>query len=182
MSPHFQEAMNEAAIIRDQFAKEAKLVLITNGTMLLHQSTFDYLVDAASGTKQLDIWLKLDAGMEAWYKQIDRSDVSFINLVDKIKLFAALAPFTIQTMMCSVDGQLPSNEESSAWINLVNELVLIADKSFGVKSIQIYGKARPAPLDPVVEEIPEKVLQNRASVLREAFQENCINIPIRVYA
>ncbi|MDR2901456.1 MAG: hypothetical protein LBV20_08090 [Treponema sp.] len=181
MSPYFQEAMDQVAIIKEELVPAAKLVLITNGTMLLHQSMFDYLVDAAAGTKKLDIWLKIDAGMEAWYKLIDRSNISFINLVDKIKLFAAKAPFTIQTMMCSVDGLEPSSEESSAWINLVCELAIIAGKSFGIKAIQLYGKARPAPTDPLAEELPESVLQKRAKTLQEVLQKNGLDIAINVY-
>jgi histidinol dehydrogenase len=149
--------------------------------MLLHQSMFDYLICAATGTKELDIWLKLDAGTESWYKQIDRSEVPFIKLVDKIKLFASLAPFTIQTMMCSIDGQSPSGEEDSAWIDLVCELALIEGKSFGVKAIQIYGKARPAPEDPAAEELPESVLRKRADALREALNQAKHNILINVY-
>jgi histidinol dehydrogenase len=181
MSPHFQEAMNQAAIIRDNFAAEAKLVLITNGTMLLHQSTFDFLADAATSEKKLDIWLKIDAGTKTWFKMIDQSKVSFIDLIEKIKRFAEKAPFTIQTMMCSVDEHIPSSKETSAWINLITELALIAEKSFGVTSIQIYGKARPAPLDPKTEKLSERFLYGRAEFLQKALLKNSVNIPINVY-
>jgi histidinol dehydrogenase len=181
MSPHFQEAMNQAAIIRNELASEAKLVLITNGTMLLHQQTFDYLIDAATGSKKLDIWLKIDAGTESWYKMIDRSDVSFIDLVDTIKRFAALAPFTIQTMLCSVDGLVPSSKEKSSWIDFVSELSFIAKKSFGVKAIQIYGKARPAPEDPKAQVLPDDVLYARAKLLQSIYEKNDLKTPINVY-
>jgi histidinol dehydrogenase len=181
MSPHFQNAMNQAAMIKKQFAQEAKLVLITNGTMLLHQKSFDYLVDAATGKKNLDIWLKLDAGTEHWFKLIDRSDVSYHDLINRIKLFAEKAPFTIQMMMCSIDEQSPSSEEKSAWIDLISELALIAKKSCGIKAIQIYGKSRSAAEDPKAEKIADEMLQKRATQLQEVFQKNNLIIPIKVY-
>jgi histidinol dehydrogenase len=149
--------------------------------MLLHQQTFDYLIDAATGLKQFDIWLKLDAGTENWFKQIDCSEVAFINLVEKMKLFAALAPFTIQTMMCSIEEQIPSSKENSAWIELVSEIALIAEKKYGIKNIQIYGKARPAPTDPKAEKISNEILQERAKSLQENFRKNNLDIPVKVY-
>jgi histidinol dehydrogenase len=181
MSPYFQEAMNQAAIIRDDLAPEAKLVVITNGTMLLHENMFDYLVDAATGFKKLNIWLKIDSGTTSWYHFINRSQVSFNHLIKKIKLFAAKAPFTIQTMICSIDEQIPSSEEISAWINLISELSLIAKKSYGITNIQIYGKARPAPEDPKAKKLPDQVLQNRAKLLQEVLQKNNLDISIKVY-
>ncbi len=181
MSPYFQEALNRAVIIREQWAKEAALVLITNGTMLLHEQTYKYLVEAASGSKRLDIWLKVDAGTEAWYKCINRSEISFHDLTTKITQFAAKAPFTIQTMLCGIDEQVPSSEESSAWIDLITRLALIADKAFGVKSIQIYGKARPAPEDPRAQPLPCNILHERAEALRKALNENGLDNPINVY-
>ncbi len=181
MSPYFEDALNQAAIIKEQLVKDAKLVLITSGTMLLHHHIFDFLVDAASGSKHLDIWLKIDAGTEAWYNMIDRSNISFHDLIEKMEQFAAKAPFTVQTMICSVDEQAPSSEESSAWVDIVTRLALIADKARGIKSVQIYGKVRPAPEDPKAQILPVEILYNRSKSLQEAFLQNGLEIPVSVY-
>jgi hypothetical protein len=36
----------------------------------------------------------------------------------------------------------------------------------GIRAVQIYGKARPAPEDPLAEALPQAVLEERAELLR----------------
>ncbi len=181
MSPYFEEALNRAAVIRKTQAAEARLVVISNGTTLLDDGMFNFLVSAAAGPEALDIWLKVDAGTDDWYRVIDCSRVPFQILKDKMKQFAAQAPFIIQTMICSIDGKAPPEGEASAWINLVTELAIIAGNAYGIKNIQIYGKARPAPKDPHARALPEEILQSRADDLRTALRMTGLDIPVEVY-
>jgi histidinol dehydrogenase len=168
LSPFFPEALEAVLEIRDELAREAPVVLITNGTFLLDGVSFELLVRAA-GTcpgPGLHIWLKLDAGTEAWYKEIDRSPVPFDRLMGRIKDFAALAPFTIQTMLCKVRGKAPSLEEGQAWVRFVTELAALEGP--GLRGVQLYGKARPAPEDPLAQDLGEAFLEERAASLRAA--------------
>ncbi|MDR0708826.1 MAG: hypothetical protein LBF77_02030, partial [Spirochaetaceae bacterium] len=162
-------------------------VLITNGTGLLEDRTFEVLGRAASGPLALSIWLKLDAGTEAWYAQIDRSSLPFALLRGKIKEFTGAAPYIIQTMLCTVQGTPPPAEDAGAWESLVLELAAVnrppggvsgdtdriprgaaRRETPGLRKVQIYGKARPGPLDPLAAALPAAFLESRAASLKKA--------------
>ncbi|MDR1956204.1 MAG: radical SAM protein [Treponema sp.] len=168
-SSDFPRALEAAARIRDASAPEASLVLITNGTGLFNDHTFELLCRAAS--QGLKIWLKLDAGTPAWYALMARSAVSFERLILKIKEAVGRAPVTIQTMLCMVQGTPPPAAEAAAWERLVVELAGIgAAAGQGIEAIQIYGKARPAPQDPLAEALPVAYLEARAASLIRALR------------
>ena len=164
MSPHFPEALVLAAKTRDAMAPSAELVLITNGTGLLDKALFSLLHEAVKNYR-LDIWLKLDAGTPGWYRKINASEISFNELAAAVKNFIACTPVTIQTMLCAVNREAPPPEEAAAWEKLLMEL----NNSGGIRKVQIYGKARPSPDDPIAEALPEKYLDDRAESLRRAF-------------
>lgn len=178
MSPFFPSALESAFAVRDSMAKETPLVLITNGTGLLDEKIFALLAGAASKNNGLDIWLKLDAGTESWYKAMSRSDISFARLVEMIKDFVRHAPVTLQTMLCKIDGKSPDPEETRAWESLAAELALGAIK---LRRIQIYGKARAAPEDPLAEALPLSFLEERAASLKDALALAGKDIPVEVY-
>ena len=175
-SPHFPAALKAAFCIRDREAPYAELVLITNGSGLLNNERFDLLQQAA--LQGLHIWLKLDAGTGLWYKAMNRSAIPFPDLIEKIRLFVKCAPLTLQTMICAIDGNSPPPEEAQAWEALVTEL---AASAYDLKGVQIYGKARPAPKDPLASYLPESILEKRASSLRSALASGGKDIPVTVY-
>jgi histidinol dehydrogenase len=166
MSPDFPQALDAAARLRDEAAGDSALVLITNGGGLLNGGIFDLLRRSAAGPRGLHIWLKLDAGTPGWYASMNRSSVSFDTLIGRIREFVSLAPVTIQTMLCKIDGKAPPPGEAQAWTELAAELVCAA--SGGIRGVQIYGKARPAPEDPLAESLPQAFLEDRAAALRKA--------------
>jgi len=169
LSPEFPEALKRAGYVRAELVPDAELVLITNGSFLLDEKLFSLLAEAALSL-DLNIWLKLDAGTNLWYKKMNRSVLPFENIIEKIKEFAARAPVTIQTMICAVDGEGPPESEAEAWETLLVELVSIAGKNraAGIRKVQIYGKARPAPEDPKTSALPVICLEERAASLRAA--------------
>ncbi|GHV89209.1 hypothetical protein AGMMS50267_15690 [Spirochaetia bacterium] len=178
MSPHFATALEAALRIRDEHAPDATLVLITNGTGLLNDRTFDLLRCFAAGPAALAIWLKLDAGTPDWYAAMDRSAVPYDALTARIRQFVTLAPVTIQTMLCAIDGKEAPPEEAAAWEYLVTELAAAGK----IRSIQLYGKARPAPEDPLAAALPASYLEHRAASLRTALDEaNSNTVPVEVY-
>jgi histidinol dehydrogenase len=164
VSRHFPAALEAAARIRAELVPGAALVVITNGTGLLNRAVFECLRRAATGPEALDVWLKLDAGTGDWYARMARSAVPFDRLVAAIKAFARVAPVTIQTMLCAVQGAAPPRAEAAAWEGLVLELAA----SGGLTGVQIYGKARPSPGDPLASPLPPPVLEERAAALRAA--------------
>ena len=183
MAPAFTAALERVARIRDACAPTAALVLITNGTGLLKAETFDFLRRAAAD-RALQIWLKLDAGTEDWYRRINSAAVPFETLVGKIRDFVRVAPVIIQTMVCAIQGRPPPDSEAAAWEKLALELAGIvpaAGVPAGVRGFQIYGKARPAPGDPLAEVLARSFLEDRATSLRKALAELGKYIPVKVY-
>jgi histidinol dehydrogenase len=182
LAPAFDEALKLAGRVRGELAPAAELVVITNGAGLLQPQTFSLLREAAVGPLALNIWLKLDAGTPDWYQQINRAAIPFEKLIAKIKEFIACAPVTIQTMLCAIDGNGPPHEETRAWETLVCELAVIAaNGTGGIRKVQIYGKARPAPEDPKTTPLPVDYLEERAASLRRAFAEKGIITPVEIY-
>ena len=178
LSPAFGEALKSAFLIRKEMALSAEMVLITNGAGLLQPEIFSLLKDTADSLP-LNIWLKLDAGTQEWYKKINRSGISFEKLIAGIKEFAFLAPVTIQTMLCAIDGEGPPCDEACAWEALVCELAATAPER--IRKVQIYGKARPAPEDPLASSLSASYLEERAASLSRAFAEENITIQVEVY-
>jgi histidinol dehydrogenase len=210
MHPDFIPALELAAQLRMELFPKAKLVLITNGSGLLDPAMADYLARSArneckmvrqpamktpAGVEPerglLEIWLKIDAGTEAWYKKINRSAIPFQALNEAINAFAVGAPFIIQTMICKIDGKLPPQEEVSAWEQRVRVLLERAlerapqsdfkggQAQQGPQRVQLYGKARPAPEDPLTEPAAETYLIERRDSLARALAP--YSIPIEVF-
>ncbi|HON14615.1 MAG TPA: hypothetical protein PK897_10870 [Treponema sp.] len=210
MHPDFIPALELAAQLRMELFPKAKLVLITNGAGLLDPAMTDYLARSArneckmvrqsamkgsAGVEPerglLEIWLKIDAGTEAWYKKINRSAIPFQALNEAINAFAVGAPFIIQTMICKIDGKLPPQEEVSAWEQRVRVLLERAlerapqsdfkggQAQQGPQRVQLYGKARPAPEDPLTEPAAETYLIERRDSLAKALEP--YSIPIEVF-
>jgi len=185
LSSDFQEALERADRVRAELVPDAELVLITNGSFLLEGKLFSLLVRAAI-SPGLNIWLKLDAGTNFWYKKMNRSVLPFEKITEKIKEFAAEAPVTIQTMICAVDGEWPPKEEAEAWERLLVELVSVgnAKGNTSIRKVQVYGKARPAPEDPKASALPVSCLEERAASLRAVLASafTATNIPpVEVY-
>ena len=176
LSPFFPAALESAFTIRNKEIPKASLVLITNGTGLLNEKTFDLLRTAAE--KGLDIWLKLDAATESWYKIINRSSIPYEQLMKKIRSFIKCAPVTLQTIICSINDCPPPTEEEYAREALILEL---ASSSKNIKLIQIYGKARPSPEDPLAGTLPDIALEARADSIRAALAAAGKEIPVKVF-
>lgn len=180
MAAVFPEALRTAEVLRREFAPAAKLVVITNGAGLLNPEIFALLRRAAL-ENGLRIWLKVDAGTESWYGVINRSAVPFEPLLEAVHAFAVSgAPFTAQTMICAVNGLFPPQEEETAWVELITELAAPG----ALHAVQIYGKVRPAPEDPLAVPAPAGILEQRAALLRFALSKAVPGkqaVPVEVY-
>jgi len=189
LSPAFPDALKSAEDIRAKTAPSARLVVITNGAGLLQPRIFSLLKEYAS-LPTTDIWLKVDAGTEDWYNKINRCAIPFEKLIVAIKEFISCAVVTIQTMLCAIDGEQPSETERQAWESLICELAKNTDKegniigektNSNIRKIQLYGKARSSPEDPLASSLPENYLEERADSLRRIFSKKDISIPVDIY-
>lgn len=182
LSEDFPEALGAAARLRDELCPSASLVVITNASTLSDGPTSSFLRQATAprseGGHDLDLWVKVDAGTEAWYRAMDRSALPYDVLIRGISEFLASAPGTIQTMLCAFDGHPPPPEEEEAWLDLALRLT----KGGGVRRFHLYGKARPAPEDPKTEPLPTRVLEARGEKLRSALaRAGWPMVPVEVF-
>jgi len=189
LSPAFPDALKLAEDIRAKMAPSAQLVIITNGAGLLQPQIFSLLKEYAI-LPTTDIWLKVDAGTEDWYNKINRCAIPYEKLIARIKKFVFCAAVTIQTMLCAINGEQPSEAEKQAWESLICELAVNTDKSANgvgdtintnVRKVQLYGKARSAPEDPLASQLTADYLEERAALLRNSFAKKGISIPVEVY-
>lgn len=136
--PQFFPVCQLAAEILQTFQlPEVKLVVITNATML-HRPTIKKalsFLDHHNG----EIWVKLDAGTEAYYRQVDRSTIPFQRILDNITACAIQRPVVIQTLLMALRGAGPTSAEIAAYIQRIMEICAAGGQ---IKLIQIYSIAR----------------------------------------
>lgn len=161
---NFDAIMAEVVDLKRSRGLDAvKLVLITNATLLdrPHVRRALEVLDRNQG----EIWAKLDAGTEAYYRRIDRSAVPFDRILGNLEDAARARPLVIQSMFLRLDGAGPPAEEIAAY---VDRLRAIRDRGGSIDRIQVYTVARrPAeanagPLDP--EEVDALAERVRAAV------------------
>lgn len=117
-----------------------KLVLITDATGLNRPAVRRGL-DLMSRVPH-EIWAKLDAGTEPYYKLINRSRIPFERVLESILECAKAFPLFIQTLFTRVNGQPIPEAEVQAYIERVKHIQANGGNLLG---IQLYTIARPTP-------------------------------------
>ncbi|WP_243321402.1 hypothetical protein [Geothrix sp. SG200] len=117
-----------------------KLVLITDSSRLQAPEVVKGLETLMAN--QGEIWAKLDAGTEAFYREICRSQVPFQKILDNLLATARRWPILIQTLFLSWKGQGPSAAEVAAYCD---RLEAIQTQGGRLRAIQLYTVARPTP-------------------------------------
>lgn len=131
-----------------------KLRLITNASRLGNDKVEDalkYLLEEDG-----EIWAKLDAGTEAWYKRMNRSAVKFETILQNLKKAIERYPICIQTMLCSLQGDTPSDEEIRLYIENLKQIHKVCPTHF--VEVQLYTVIRQTTL-PDVLPLPKEFLQ-----------------------
>jgi histidinol dehydrogenase len=173
LSPHLEPALYAMAAARGRYCPEAGLTLITNSTGFLSSPVLDVL-DRFARKLPLDVWAKLDAGTEQWFKAMSRSRYSLDEIVSGIERYAAMHPLIIQTMVCALDGQPPEGGEMAAYASRLEQLL---ENGADLAAVQLYTQARPSPHGRT-SPLPERFLMEIAQRVREATQGR---VPVRVY-
>ena len=156
-----------ASIVRDvaAFKKRrrldgVKLVLITNATMLHRPHVREALatLDASNG----EIWAKLDAGTEAYYRTIDRTKIPLKRVLANILAAARARPVVIQSLLLCLNGQGPSELEVAAYCRRLGEIVAAGGQ---IARVQLYTVARP-PAVAEVGPLPNEELERLGEIIR----------------
>ena len=168
---NFDEIIGACAEVKRRLGLDAvKMVLITNASMFHrpHVQRGLEILDQNNG----EIWVKLEAGTEEYFKLVDRTPIPFQQILDNITAAAKVRPLVIQALFMRVRGEPPTQAELEAFCDRLNEITASGGK---LKLIQIYTVARQptesyvAPLtDAEVDAIVELV-ERRTGLAAKAY-------------
>jgi len=135
---NFDEIIERCAALKERLGLlDVKMVLITNASMFHRPHVVRGLkiLDAHQG----EIWAKLEAGTEAYYKLVDRTPIPFQQILDNIASAARVRPLVIQALFMQIHGEAPSLAELNAFCDRLNEIAAAGGE---LKLVQIYTVAR----------------------------------------
>jgi len=115
-----------------------KLVLITNSTRLLKTRVITGMQEIMSSSGE--IWAKLDGGSTAWYKKVNRSNISLDTIEKGLIQTGCKFPLTIQTLWCTIHNLAPPMAEIDRYIQ---RLLHIKEEGADLSVIQLHTLARP---------------------------------------
>jgi wyosine [tRNA(Phe)-imidazoG37] synthetase (radical SAM superfamily) len=129
-----------ADIKRQENLDRTKIVLITDAAGLDK-------ADVRRGLEIMDrnqgeIWGKLDAGTEAYYRQVNRTTIRFERILRNLLETARLRPIVIQTLLLKVHGAAMPPAELDAYCERLRDLVRGGAQ---IKEVHAYTVARPTP-------------------------------------
>lgn len=160
ISPQFPAAVDIAAEIRRKYGvNHVKLILLTDSAYLTRPAVRDALavMDANNG----EIWAKLDAGTEDYYRMINRPNVPLAHILENILDAARVRPVVIQSLWMDVRGCPPPDSEVDAFATRLKEII---EAGGGIKLVQMHTIARRTaelwvtPLDPgVLQRLADRV-------------------------
>jgi wyosine [tRNA(Phe)-imidazoG37] synthetase (radical SAM superfamily) len=135
---NFDEIIAACADLKRRLGLDGvKMVLITNASMF-HRAPVERglaILDQNNG----EIWAKLEAGTEEYFKLVDRTPIPFRQILDNITMAAKIRPLVIQALFMRVSAQPPSQAELEAFCDRLNEIVAAGGT---LKLIQVYTVAR----------------------------------------
>ncbi|MBX3441264.1 MAG: radical SAM protein [Planctomyces sp.] len=143
---NFDEIVASVADLKRRLGLDAvKLVLITNATMF-HRPAVERgleILDANQG----EIWAKLEAGTEDYFKLVERTTIPFQRVLDNIAAAARKRPLVLQSLFMRIHGAPPPPTEIERF---VERLIDIREAGGKLKLVQVYTVARQ-PAESFVE-------------------------------
>lgn len=137
----FPEAVARLARLKaSRGLEDVKLVLITDSSRLQAPDVIQGLETLMANNGE--IWAKLDAGTEAYYREINRSKIPFARILENLLSAGRRWPITIQTLFLEWNGQGPSTGELEAYKACLQALL---EGGANLQSLQLYTVARPTP-------------------------------------
>jgi wyosine [tRNA(Phe)-imidazoG37] synthetase (radical SAM superfamily) len=161
--PQFPEVVRLADQLRTTHGlPEVKLVLISNATRFHAPQVRDTLDFLAA--HQGEVWAKLDAGTEEYYRTVERTTIPLARILDNIGIAGRIAPVVIQSLFLKLHGVPPSDAEIDAYIRRLEEILRTGAR---IALVQVYTVARvpaeqyvtaltPAEVDAIVTRVKER--------------------------
>mgnify|MGYP001224426087 CR=1 FL=1 len=149
---------------------ETKIVLITDAAGLDK-------ADVKSGMEIMDahngeIWGKLDAGTEEYFKLVNRSNVKFERILKNLEEAARGRPIIIQSLFLKVHGEIMSTEELKAYSGRLND---ITETGGEIKEVHLYTVARPTP-EQFATKLSAENLESMAETVRST-----TNLTVKIF-
>jgi wyosine [tRNA(Phe)-imidazoG37] synthetase (radical SAM superfamily) len=171
MFARFKDAVTIAAKARRRFGLESsKLVLLTNSAHLSRPSVREGLavLDENNG----EVWAKLDAGSEEYFREINRSDVSLREVINNILDASRVRTVVIQSLWLRLKGAEPPVGEIEAYCDCLNRIMRSGGR---IKAVQIHTIAR-YPAESFVSPLANKELDRVAEYVRGR-----VSLPVQVF-
>ncbi len=159
---NFDEVVMQVVDLKRQHQlDDVKLVLITNASMLHRPNVRRALqiLDENNG----EIWAKLEAGTDAYYRLIERTKIPFQQVLDNMTVTAKVRPVVVQSLFMRVHGTPPTETEVAAYCDRLNAITA-ADGQ--IKLVQIYTVARQ-PAESYVAHLSKAAVDAIAAVVVE---------------
>lgn len=150
-----------ARLLEKHGLAETKIVVITNATLLHRPAVAEAMefLDAHKG----EIWAKLDAGTEAYYRLVERTSIPLSRVLENIAVAGRKRPVVIQSLFMRIDGVGPDEAEVEAYIHRLKDLL---NAGCQVGRVQVYTVARrTAGVN--VAALPDRELDEIARRVRE---------------
>ncbi len=162
ISPHFEKT---AHIVTQLKAKhnltDTKIIIITNATRLNDPAIARSLTHLDS--HNLEIWAKLDAGSDSYYRQINQATIPYTQIIDNILACGQTHSITIQTLLMQIHNCPIPNPEFDAYIGQLESLLA---QNCRITTIQLYTTARKTA-QPYVTPLTNPQLDTFAQRLRD---------------
>jgi wyosine [tRNA(Phe)-imidazoG37] synthetase (radical SAM superfamily) len=170
-SPHFGEAVRIAARARLRFGLDgARLILLTNAAYLDKPRVCAAL--AVMDDNNGEIWAKIDAGTEAYFRMVNRPNVSLDRIVDNILGAARIRPLIIQSLWFRIRDAAPPAEEIESYCNRLNDLISAGGQ---LKTLQLYTIARD-PVEADASPLSNEELDQIASAVKTR-----VPVPVEIF-
>ncbi len=160
-SPDFPKGVGIAARARLRFGLgAAKIVLITNASLLDRPRVRRALevLDRNNG----EVWAKLDAGTETYFRTVNRSPVPLAHILGNILDAARARSVVIQSIWMRLGGAAPAPREIEAYCDRLNGILASGGR---LKALHLYTIAR-TPGEPCVSALEDDALDRIADTVR----------------
>lgn len=161
LCPNFGEAVQSVMHVRAcSNGSFFKIVLLTNASGLDRpevQEGLNYF------TRADEIWIKLEAGTQAYMEKVNQPDIPLEKVLANILLVARKRPVVIQSLFPMIRGEEPPAEEIAAYAQHLRSL---QQNGAQISLVQIYSATRPTAHSECGH-LPLRTLSRIAQTVRE---------------
>jgi wyosine [tRNA(Phe)-imidazoG37] synthetase (radical SAM superfamily) len=163
MIHNFAECVQAVAEVRHaEGLSRTRIVLITDAAGLDKADVKRGLeiMDANQG----EVWGKLDAGTESYFKSVNRSTVRFNRILSNLRETARVRPIVIQSLFLKMHDAGMPDAELASYCECLREIVAGGGQ---IKEVHAYTVARPSP-EPFATALNKEELESIAARVRTA--------------